>query len=556
MKNKWLKKTFGCLLATALVVGSMVGCGSTDVKESTSTKESEATTNKEQSTPVSSEQNVEEKFEVSYPMDGTTTLTIAYQTQTAVTANYKDLTETPFWKAWQENTGIKLEAMELSKDQMNLLLTSDELPDLILMKPYSYPGGPELAILDNVIEPLNAYEKYIPDLLETLNSDDRYYKASTTDSGNLIGAPFVRGDNYLLCSQGMIIRKDWLEELDMDIPTTPDQLYDTLVAFRDKKGAAEALSSDPWQLKNYYLQDGLITSGFGLPTADFYIEDGKVHYGFAEPEIKDCYAFLNKLFEENLMERDYGTWDGAVYKNNIVGGNSGLTAGSVGGNLGSWMTETVATNPTYELTGVPSLVQKEGDKAKGDASNFCIPGAFLVMTKQCDNKEAAAQFINYGYTEEGRMFFNYGIEGESYTVVDGVPTYTEFVTKNPDGWTMQQALAGYCMSWSEGPFVQEKGYMLQYASMPQQIEAITNWTNTDYMDYQLPLLAISLDDSEEYSKINSEISTFIDEMVVAYVTGEKSLDNFEVEYMEKMKTLGVDRLIEIQQKAYDAYNAR
>lgn len=531
MKSKYLRRFFSCLLTGTLLVGSFTGVGSVLVK-------------------------AEDGASVSYPMDGSVTLTIAYTTKTAVTANYADWTETPFWSAWQEATGIKLEAMELSDDQLNLMLSSGELPDLILMNPYNYPGGPELAVLDGVIEPLDAYEAYLPDLMAALSEDERYMKASTTDSGNLIGAPFIRGDEYLLNSLGMIIRNDWLEELNLEIPKTPDQLYETLVAFRDEMGAAEALSCDTWQLKNYYLKDGLITNGFGLPTGDFYVEDGVVHYGFAEPEIKDCYAYLNKLFSEGLMEKDYGTWDGAVYKNNIMGGNSGMTAGSVGGNLGSWMKEAVETNPDYELVGVPSLVQNEGDRAKGSASNFCVTGTFLVMTTQCENKEAAAQFINYGYTDEGAMLFNYGVEGESYEMVDGVPTYTEFITNNPDGWTMQQALAGYCMSWSEGPFVQQKGYMEQFAALPQQQEAITNWTDNDYLDYQLPLLAIGLEDSDEYSKINSEISTFIDEMVVAYVTGEKSLDNFETEYMETLKSLGVDRLIEIQQTAYDKYLAR
>ena len=180
----------------------------------------------------------------------------------------------------------------------------------------------------------------------------------------------------------------------------------------------------------------------------------------------------------------------------------------------------------------------------------------MVMTKACENKEVAAQFMNYGYTEAGNLFFNYGIEGESYEMVDGVPTYTELITNNPNGWTMQQVLAGYCRSWTEGPFVQDKGYMVQYGALPQQQDAINAWTDNDYLDYQMPLVAVGQDDIDEYSMLSSEIETFTDEMVVAYVTGEKSLDNFETEYMETLKSLGVDRLIEIQQKAYDEFNAR
>ena len=53
-----------------------------------------------------------------------------------------------------------------------------------------------------------------------------------------------------------------------------------------------------------------------------------------------------------------------------------------------------------------------------------------------------------------------------------------------------------------------------------------------------------------------DIDTYMYTMTIDYINGDKDLAEFETEYLETMKELGADRLIEIYQKAYDEYNAR
>ena len=45
-------------------------------------------------------------------------------------------------------------------------------------------------------------------------------------------------------------------------------------------------------------------------------------------------------------------------------------------------------------------------------------------------------------------------------------------------------------------------------------------------------------------------------MTIKYITGLESLDTFETEYLETLKSMGVDRAIELQQEALDDFNAR
>ena len=557
MKCKMIKKVISSVLVGTLTVSTLVACGSVDETITSSSPQEKESIASSSSSAVSESATVEEKqtVEVTYPIDTDVTLTVAFVTNSTVTANYADFTETPFWNEIQEVTGVKLEAMELTSDAFKLMLTSGELPDLLITDPYNYSGGPEMAIEDQVVAPITDYMEYAPDLMAALQLDEDYRKATTTSEGEIIGAPFIRGDEYLLTSVGMIIRADWLEELNMDIPETPDQMYEVLRAFKEEMGAEVPLSLNSNLVKNWMLK-GQITGGFGLVSAHTYQVDGVVHYGFAEKELKDVYTWLNKLYTEGLFDPDFATIGSTEVKSNIQSGRSGLTAGSCGGNLGTWLREMWTTDETYDLAGVPSLVSSAGETPLFCPAENKVPGTMMCMTTACEYPEIAVQLMNYGYTEEGAMLFNYGIEGETYTIVDGYPTYTDWVMNNPDGWSMAQALAGYCRSWNTGPFVQQKEYMEQFGSLPQQRSALEAWTDNTVTDYMIPKLAINTEDSAEYSKLSSEIGTYVDEMMIAYITGAKSLDTFEAEYLATLESLGVDRMIEILQNALDAYNAR
>ena len=154
------------------------------------------------------------------------------------------------------------------------------------------------------------------------------------------------------------------------------------------------------------------------------------------------------------------------------------------------------------------------------------------------------------------MLFNFGIEGESYTIEDGKPVYTDLIMNNPEGLTKQLALAQYTRAWDAGPFVQDKEYIEQYQSLPQQQGALASWTSSDAAKYAMPPVTVSDADATEYSKLSGDITTYISEMTIRYITGLESLDTFESGYLETLKSMGVDRLIEMQQAALDDFNAR
>lgn len=100
----------------------------------------------------------------------------------------------------------------------------------------AYPGGPEKAITDKVILPLNdLIDKSAPNLKKLLQQDKELDKMIKTDNGTYYAFPMIRPDNGLVF-RGPMIRKDWLDELNLQVPTTIDEWYTVLKAFKEKKG--------------------------------------------------------------------------------------------------------------------------------------------------------------------------------------------------------------------------------------------------------------------------------------------------------------------------------
>lgn len=553
MKYQNMKKMLACLLTGAVMAGCLVGCGDQQPVSSSSETQKASET---QSAAVS-ETDTAQTIELGYPVEGDITLTLAMVEEAQVTANAADLAATPFGQAWQEATGINVEIMYVADDAaMNLLLASGDLPDIIYWDFSKYPGGIAAAISDGLVEPIDDYMQYAPDFQAVLDGNEVFAKGVKVPNGSIAGFPQLTGASGTAAS-GLFLRQDWLDELDMDMPETPEQLYDVLVAFRDKMGAQYPFTIGTDNYKALFTA-GFITSPFDVVCANYHQIDGKVHYGYAEESFKGVLEWMHKLYEEGLLDPNFQTNDKNMYGSNMMNGVSGVTCGAGGSGLSTWMQTMQKEDPEYVLTGFGPLVAKEGDIPM--YSNYSNPVKTLygVITTSCENKEAAARLWNYGYTEEGQLLFNAGIKDVSYVILDsGEVALTDLIMNNPD-LDVTMAKAQYMRSWKGFPYVKETitGLLTANPAKEKQNEATLQWAKSNAAEHALPTLIIGEDDAAEFSSLSTDLTTYIDEMVIKYITGLESLDTFETEYLPTLKKMGVDRAIEIQQKALDEYNSR
>ena len=485
------------------------------------------------------------KEEVQTYKDNKLTYWVALNPNAATTVS--EYGETPFSKALQERLGVEIEyehpPQGQTSEKFNIMISMGELPDIIEYQWMNYPGGPAKALSDNVIQQLDIKEK-APNLYSYIEGNKEVDNLIKTDDGKYFGFPFIRGDRILQTSAGIIIRQDWLDSLGLEMPQTVDDWDNVLKAFKEQKGAKYPLSYNA-----SFADYGAFVGAYG--TIDgLYIDDGKVKYGALEPGYKQFVAKMNEWYEAGYIPTDYATMDSKAVDANIINGFSGATVGSVGSGIGRWTA--AATEDGHKLAGAPYPVLERGQKPEFGQMQLVTPGVFTAISRDCKNIDLAMKVLDYGYSEEGRMLYNFGIEGESYEMIDGYPTYTDIITDNPDGLSMSAAMARYIQAYDAGPFIQDKRYIEQYSRLPEQKEAFTVWSDTNMENHLAPNISLTPKDSEVMAKKIVSINTYAEEQITKFIMGLEPVDNYD-SFVEELKVRGVEEYLELMQAAYERF---
>lgn len=494
------------------------------------------------------------KFE-SYPIDTDVTLTYWCDLNANVAAVSEDLGKTPFAEELQRQTGVNVKFIHppigQAADQLNILLASEDLPDIIENDWYGFSGGPTKAMQDDfIIDLTDVIAQNSPNLAQYLKDHPDVDKMVKTDDNKYYVYPFIKGDEKLLVVQGGIIRKDWLDELGLAVPETLDEWHTVLTAFKEKKGAEAPLC-----YQYSMLGSGEFVGAFGI-TRGFTVENGKVVLGPADPRYKDFLSTFAQWYQEGLIDPNIANVDAKTLDANILNDKTGATFGFAGSGLGKWMQALQEKNPNAELVPAPHVAGAKGEIPKIGQRDFPYTSSgSAAITSSCKNVELAARFLDYGYSEAGNTLYNFGIEGESFNMVDGYPTYTDKLMKNTEGLSVGAAMGQYIRGNQNGPFVQAKEYIEQYYNTPQQASALDVWAKTDMEKYMLPKITFTPEESSEVSTIMNNINTYVDEKTVRFIMGLEDLAAFD-DYLSNLNGFGVDRLLEIYQTAYERYMKR
>ena len=560
-----LKKPVALLTAALTAASLLAGCGSSagestdagaQVKETSNANEAAETT-----AGGSDAEEAAAPAEVTYPLAEGGTLTYWLQLNPNVSANFTNLGETELGKAWQEQTGVTVEfqhpASGQEKEQFNLIVADGSLPDIMEWQwVKQYPGGPEKAIKDGVIIPLNdIFDQYCPNIKKYLAENPEVDKMIKTDDGNYFAFPFIRGEDKLCYTVGGFIRQDWLDELGLEVPTTVDEWHEVLTAFKEKKGAEAPLCFDWTNFKD----SNPIAFAFKVGTANgtqFILDDeGKVAFAPAQEGYKEYLMTLNQWYEEGLIDRDIATLNGDQVTAKMTSDKAGASVGWAASRMQLFMTSAQQTNREYTLVATPTPTTEKGATPEYGYVENQFPDVAAAITSSCKNVELAAKFLDYGYSEAGHNLFNFGIEGVSYEMKDGKAEYTDVVTNNPDGWPLAQSLAKYIRANYNGPFIQDLNYLEQYLQLPTVKECPSVWAVPDARKHTVPNITPTQDESKELATITNELGTYVAEMSLKFIFGTESFDNWD-NYIETLNGMKLDRALEIENAALERYNAR
>lgn len=545
-----MKKALITIIAIMLILTSFVGCQANDTQVETPNKVEE--TNEPVKPEADKEPEVIDENGYSLPIvePGTLELTFASVDNWYAPASYNTLL--PVWAEMEKRTGINIKFEVMPPNQYNTSLNTRiaagaELPD-ILRLPESMgdaiPKGYLLPITEQI-------EKYGTNIKIMFEKYPIVKKSLTAPDGNIYCAGNFTIENNRLSPQGIAIRGDWLEKLNIKEPTTIDEWYKALKAIKDNDPNGNGKADEiPLVASNYGLYD-FFGSGFGMPfpVQQFWPdENGKIVYGYTQPEYKELLVFLNKLYTEGLIYAELDANSDEAKINSMISKNIvGTTIHFADGvqTFNALLKENVGEEAKFVI---PAPVK--GGDVKPQAVLRTPLNAYVGVSKDCKDIDAAVKWLDYVWaSDEGTILTMFGIEGKSFEYnADGKPVFTDWILNNPDGLSWISSLRSL---GAFGPFLVHRrpDYDIQIVQKSQERVDIINKFEPYYVE-PYPTIITTHEESEEAKMITADLETYKEEMIMKFIIGEESLDKFD-EYVATLNGMGLGRLIEMEQIKYD-----
>lgn len=563
---------FSLILVLALCLSMFAGCGNTASEASQAESRTEPAASapetaapEVQETEASAEEpasvlegDPEWTYEpISYPLtEQEVTLDYWIIWELSADTMYSDINEHVVLDELAAATGVRLNVLAQSQaagqTNTDLMIASGDYPDLI--GNLSYSTGMDAAVEDEVVVNIkDMIPEYAPDYYRYLIEDnEKLWKAVQTDEGN-IGVFAIVGTEPEV-PDGMMMFQFMLDELGFkveDIRTLEDY-EEYLTAAKAKYDMAS-----PLYLPGDFMLDGdSICSAYGVSlkidaiTGDlpWTVEDGEVKFGYLEQGFTDYVTLMNSWYQKGLIDSDTASHPTEYRNEDMIGliANKQLAVFNRGSGL---------VDLFHNISGEPVVpayapVVSEGDQLHvgGPADN--VSGEMgLVITTGCDDVELAMQFCNYLYTDEFYIPSNYGVEGETYDMVNGEPQFQEWVYSTP-GRTFSSVMMDYQL------FTQVDANVITPGQSEAALSCDPVWSSNLDGDWDYPAAAaMTIDESDKYNQHAGDIVTLCQQYTAKFITGELPLSEIE-NFQEQIRTTGIENCIEAKQSAYDRYMAR
>lgn len=365
------------------------------------------------------------------------------------------------------------------------------------------------------------------------------------------------------------INKEWLDAVNMDVPTTWDELEAVLRAFREQDANGNGDPNDEIPMDfNGGFEGGFsamhLLSGTGMQiSADqdgYFLQDGKVQNYYIDERFKRVMKFVQRLWSQGLINEEAVTQDYSKYQSLARGEGS---TGKVGFTWGWESGDRFGNELQGQYISVPPI-KETADTDACYAYDFYGQNYVanrVAMSAKCQNKEAAMRFVNGFYDKEVSMQVLFGGMNDVDQCIkdNGDGTYEVLPPADPDldpgTWKWTSSFA------DNGAFYIRDGLALALGTDMQRVTEEKSaydscLTAVDPEKDVFPKLFMkhSQEDTNALAMNQANIDNIVDQTWAAWMTdSSRDIDAEWDAYVESVKSAGLTQNLEIYQKAYDVY---
>ncbi len=407
---------------------------------------------------------------------------------------------------------------------------------------------------------LEEYKDYIGNVINLLGGEDNLYYDKDPATGAVWMIEGVRADTSRITT---FIRKDWLDTLGLALPTTEEEFYNALVAFRDNADKLLGENADKMIPYTTSTDIGWRNDLMSISKVAEDIDDATLFvYGYDDrhllvPGYKEGIRVLNKWYNEGLVWKDFGLYtDSTVEDDN-------MKAGYVGAFMHNWdypfrngedcinlnLQRNVGENAMFVpidcFKNDAGITRKYMGAAVGSDRKIFLPST---------NKEPVASllYIDFISSPETIKFLQTGEEGVNFTMTeDGayqiLPATGEWVKNSGNNIDYTMTCNGLYLGEATGATT-----ALSYPGIPAEIVIQANEFGKNNGRYPAHYNVGTI---EAETDVGSSLTAKRDELLTKAVTA--SVEEFDAVYdsnMEDYMNMGgqdiIDERIEKLQEVY------
>ena len=577
MKKNVLRKVLAFALTGTMLMGLLSGCGNSgsDSSSSDSSSSSDTQTTTDNSTSNTEADNSSASTDTATepaaggagmdswePFADNVTLKVAvYDRGVEGVPTVDD----NYWTKWiQENFGdqynITVQYVPITRtDVMTdyaLLAAADDLPTILME--YDYPKVAQWAN-DGYLTTydLNEFAQVAPTYYQRMVDNNQI--PYTEMGGETYFALALRPYYNTTYTYQNFVRMDWLREVGYEeVPKTYDDLVDALTKIKEA-GLCDYPGSPI--VTNKMVTVGADTQNYPFRSYPLNEEEWVMYgdYNIVPMNWEPTKKYLqtaNELYNLGITNPEYYITDDETWKADFINGKAFNYSQYISANM-DFLNSFYENNPDAELAVVPADAEYAGSYGYRTDNPF---GMIICFSSQASDDELKAAWMYMEWmTQEDNLFnFQWGVEGENYTVEDGLPVsvadyegeYKQGFNNNKDYWcvtiesrnagTIEEIIAATTPTGLPQDFTQD---VIDYYNKRVEISE-TDYACTD------AIFAVALDSVSEYSGTLASLWTeYYDTLTMC------SPDEFEAKYEELTQKYMDAGFQEIADERLDAFNA-
>lgn len=493
--------------------------------------------------------------------------------------NVEDFATNDFTKFMEEKTNVIFDFSGANQDTadetLNLTMSSKPLPDVFL---FATPNVAKYGVKEKLLLPIeDLIDDNMPNFKAYLEKNPDLLGAITQPDGHIYGLPAINECYHCKYRNKMWVNTAHLKEMGVEMPTTTEEFKDVLQKYKETNPNGVGITGsiagwgqqfEDWITNAFILDPGITTTT--LPAKMVLSKDKQVVSIATTDAYRESLKFMNELWDMGVIYEGTFTQNYEQYRSLMNESGDPVLFAPFGTISDAYdVNARPESYANYEV--IPPITGPEGVR---NATYFMHDGVGrdnFVISVDCEYPELALRWVDYFYTMEGYLSQQFGAEeGKDWVLkpegkvgLNGEPALYEVLnpyssdTQNHDWQDLGLSFATneIRLGSATDPNVDVKGPNgLEKLLFDETKEKCEPYGQDDNSDYQVcPKIQLTPEEQTALEQTIVDVNKYLNENRTNFINGSWDVNDDAKwqEYLDGFESIGLNKILETYQTAYD-----